>query len=100
MAVFNNTELTIKVLEPSKDGKGDFYWGMIKNAAPSDLFKIKGSSDMKIKELKGAISKAKGYPVEGQKLMYFGGELEDSRTLISCGFQNTDDPLLHLIAAK
>lgn len=79
MAVFANTSITIKVLEPRSGEKpqegGDYYWGMVDKAAP----------------------KEKGYAAESQRLMYFGGELEDSRTLESAGMCNTDDPLLHLI---
>mmetsp|Transcript_21516 Transcript_21516/g.61852 ORF Transcript_21516/g.61852 Transcript_21516/m.61852 type:complete len:102 (+) Transcript_21516:77-382(+) len=98
MAVFQNTAITVKVLEPVSGGEtGDFYWNMVKQAAPKDLFKVKASSEMKVKELKAAIAKEKGYPAEQQRIMYFGGELDDNRTLISCGLQNTDDPLLHMI---
>eukprot|EP00933_Yihiella_yeosuensis_P080998 TRINITY_DN94536_c0_g1_i1.p1 TRINITY_DN94536_c0_g1~~TRINITY_DN94536_c0_g1_i1.p1 ORF type:complete len:104 (-),score=28.27 TRINITY_DN94536_c0_g1_i1:115-426(-) len=100
MAVFQNTSVCIKVLEP-KDPKdsddGDFYWGMVGTAAPKDLFKIKATGNMKVKELKSAIAKEKGYAVEAQRLLLFGGELQDHRTLESCGFMNTDDPLLHMI---
>lgn len=98
MAVFKNTELTIKVLEPAAAGEeGQYYWGMVSQPAPKDLFKVKGTSETKIKDLKAIIAKEKGYPVETQRFMYFGGELDDNRTLLSCGFQNTDDPLLHMI---
>ncbi|CAJ1448222.1 unnamed protein product, partial [Effrenium voratum] len=101
MAVFANTSITIKVLEPRKgeksEGSGDYYWGMVDQAAPKDLFSIKASGAMKVKDLKAAISKEKGYAVESQRLMYFGGELEDTRTLESAGMCNTDDPLLHMI---
>ncbi|CAJ1386626.1 unnamed protein product [Effrenium voratum] len=83
MAVFANTSITIKVLEPRKgeksEGSGDYYWGMVDQAAPKDLFSIKASGAMKVKDLKAAISKEKGYAVESQRLMYFGGELEAQR---------------------
>lgn len=101
MAVFANTSITIKVLEPRSGEKpqegGDYYWGMVDKAAPKDVFLIKATGAMKVKELKAAIAKEKGYAAESQRLMYFGGELEDSRTLESAGMCNTDDPLLHLI---
>eukprot|EP00931_Biecheleriopsis_adriatica_P091983 TRINITY_DN65825_c0_g1_i1.p1 TRINITY_DN65825_c0_g1~~TRINITY_DN65825_c0_g1_i1.p1 ORF type:complete len:105 (+),score=37.75 TRINITY_DN65825_c0_g1_i1:60-374(+) len=101
MAVFANTSIMIKVLEPKEASKspekGDYYWGMVDQAAPKDLFRIKASGTMKVKDLKAAIAKEKGYAVEKQRLMYFGGELEDTRTLESAGMCNTDDPLLHMI---
>mmetsp|Transcript_73027 Transcript_73027/g.202586 ORF Transcript_73027/g.202586 Transcript_73027/m.202586 type:complete len:102 (+) Transcript_73027:113-418(+) len=98
MAAFSNTEISIKVLEPSAKPSADLmYWGMVANAAPKDLFKLRASPTMLVKELKASIAKEKGYPTAEQRLMYFGGELEDSRTLESCGFSHTDDPLLHLI---
>eukprot|EP00440_Ansanella_granifera_P000281 gb/GFBE01000306.1/.p1 GENE.gb/GFBE01000306.1/~~gb/GFBE01000306.1/.p1 ORF type:complete len:105 (+),score=41.25 gb/GFBE01000306.1/:1-315(+) len=101
MAVFANTSIMIKVLEPkeskSSGEKGDYYWGMVDAAAPKDLFRIKCAGTTKVKELKALIAKEKGYAAEKQQLMYFGGELEDSRTLESAGMCNTDDPLLHMI---
>ena len=77
-AVFANTSITIKVLEPGKGEKGDFYWGMVDQAAPKDVFLMKATGAMKVKELKAAIFKEKGYAVESQRLMYFGGELEET----------------------
>ena len=81
MAVFANTSITIKVLEARKGEKvkegGDFYWGMVDQAAPKDVFQLKATGAMKVKELKAAIFKEKGYAVESQRLMYFGGELEE-----------------------
>eukprot|EP00441_Pelagodinium_beii_P019933 CAMPEP_0197659922 /NCGR_PEP_ID=MMETSP1338-20131121/49715_1 /TAXON_ID=43686 ORGANISM="Pelagodinium beii, Strain RCC1491" /NCGR_SAMPLE_ID=MMETSP1338 /ASSEMBLY_ACC=CAM_ASM_000754 /LENGTH=104 /DNA_ID=CAMNT_0043237113 /DNA_START=54 /DNA_END=368 /DNA_ORIENTATION=+ len=101
MAVFQNAAITIKVLEPKEQSKsaekGEYYWGMVHSAAPVDLFKVKVTGTTKVKELKAAIAKEKGYSVESQRIMYFGGELDDSRTLESAGMQNTDDPLLHMI---
>mmetsp|Transcript_139995 Transcript_139995/g.348906 ORF Transcript_139995/g.348906 Transcript_139995/m.348906 type:complete len:102 (+) Transcript_139995:113-418(+) len=98
MAVFSNTEITVKILEPAPAGEqGPLYWGMVKQPAAKDVFKVKASSDMKIKDLKAVVAKEKNYPVEAQRFMYFGGELADDRTLLSCGLQNTDDPLLHMI---
>mmetsp|Transcript_64946 Transcript_64946/g.152003 ORF Transcript_64946/g.152003 Transcript_64946/m.152003 type:complete len:105 (-) Transcript_64946:67-381(-) len=101
MAVFANTGIMIKVLEPRKGDKpaqgGDYYWGLVDEAAPKDLFRIAVTGNMKVKELKDKIAKEKGYAVDSQRIMYFGGELEDSRTLESAGMNNTDDPLLHMI---
>eukprot|EP00913_Durusdinium_trenchii_P024048 g22586.t1 len=41
MAVFANTSITIKVLEPRQGEKpaegGDYYWGMVDKAAPKDM---------------------------------------------------------------
>jgi len=94
----NNKEITIKMLEPVATGKtGQFYWDMVDDPAPKDIFKVAASKDMKVRELKAAIAKAKGIDVETQRLMFFGGVLADGRSLVDCGFTNTDDPLLHLI---
>mmetsp|Transcript_80080 Transcript_80080/g.158655 ORF Transcript_80080/g.158655 Transcript_80080/m.158655 type:complete len:101 (-) Transcript_80080:179-481(-) len=97
MAAFTNSEIVIKVLQPGPDDKGNYYWGMVAEPAPKDLFKVKATSSMTVKELKATIAQEKGYAVDTQRLMLFGGELEDSRTLASCGYENTDDPLIHMI---
>lgn len=109
MAVFANTSILVKVLEckeeqkgkkSSSTEKGDYYWSMVDKAAATDLFRIKCTGATKVRELKQAIAKEKGYAENIQRLMYFGGELEDTRTLESAGMCNTDDPLLHMIPKK
>eukprot|EP00930_Biecheleria_cincta_P076229 TRINITY_DN63442_c0_g1_i1.p1 TRINITY_DN63442_c0_g1~~TRINITY_DN63442_c0_g1_i1.p1 ORF type:complete len:110 (-),score=29.78 TRINITY_DN63442_c0_g1_i1:432-761(-) len=104
MAVFANTSILVKVLECKEEKKGnktsetgDYYWGMVDNAAAKDLFRIKCTGATKVRELKQAIAKEKGYAENIQRFMYFGGELDDARTLESAGMCNTDDPLLHMI---
>eukprot|EP00928_Gymnodinium_smaydae_P099491 TRINITY_DN9509_c0_g5_i1.p2 TRINITY_DN9509_c0_g5~~TRINITY_DN9509_c0_g5_i1.p2 ORF type:complete len:102 (+),score=21.26 TRINITY_DN9509_c0_g5_i1:66-371(+) len=98
MAAFSNTAISIKVLQAAAKGEdGDFYWDMASKAAPSDLFKLDANSNTTIGELKKTIAKEKGFDVQKQKFMLFGVELKDSRTLESCGFSYSDDPLLHMI---
>uniref|UniRef100_A0A7S2DNL9 Ubiquitin-like domain-containing protein n=1 Tax=Alexandrium andersonii TaxID=327968 RepID=A0A7S2DNL9_9DINO len=98
MAAFNNSSVMVKVLQPAPAGKtGDYYWGLVSDAAPKDLFKMSVTADTSIGTLKASIEKDKGYPAKAQRMLYFGSELDDTRTLGSCGFNNTDDPLLHLI---
>eukprot|EP00409_Alexandrium_fundyense_P003056 CAMPEP_0185902892 /NCGR_PEP_ID=MMETSP0196C-20130402/2107_1 /TAXON_ID=2932 /ORGANISM="Alexandrium fundyense, Strain CCMP1719" /LENGTH=88 /DNA_ID=CAMNT_0028621823 /DNA_START=1 /DNA_END=267 /DNA_ORIENTATION=+ len=74
-------------------------WGMVANPAPKDIFKVNTTSNTTIGELKAVIAKDNGYSANSQKLLYFGAELENERTLESCGWNNTDDPLLHMIPA-
>uniref|UniRef100_A0A7S0BBY1 Ubiquitin-like domain-containing protein n=1 Tax=Pyrodinium bahamense TaxID=73915 RepID=A0A7S0BBY1_9DINO len=97
MAAFANTAITIKVLEPAPGDKGTFYWGMVNNPTCKDLFQVPASPDMTVRDLKAAIAKEKGYTVEEQRFLFFGTVLDDDRTLGKCGFNNSDDPLLHMI---
>lgn len=98
MAAFDNSSIAVKVLEPLADGEdAKFYWGLVGKAAPRDLFHLKAKSSTTVAELKQRIMKEKGYPVEGQRFLAFGQDLDSKRTLESIGFSNTDDPLLHML---
>lgn len=98
MAAFDNSSIAVKVLEPlAKGEEGKYYWGRVAKAAPKDLFHMKVKSTTTVGDLKQRTQKEKGYPAEGQTFLYFGRELENKQTLQSCGFNNTDDPLLHML---
>jgi len=98
MAAFDNSSIAVKVLEPLKTGEqGNYYWGLVANPAPKDLFRLNVKSSMTVADLKQKIMKEKGYPCEGQRFLYFGLELDNKRTLESFGFNNTDDPLIHML---
>jgi len=98
MAAFDNSSIVVKVLEPRADGEeGKFYWGLVAKPAPRELFPMKVKSNTTVAELKQRIMKEKGYPSDGQRFLYFGQDLDNKRTMESCGFNNTDDPLLHML---
>mmetsp|Transcript_5218 Transcript_5218/g.11823 ORF Transcript_5218/g.11823 Transcript_5218/m.11823 type:complete len:103 (-) Transcript_5218:250-558(-) len=99
MAAFTNSAISIKVLTPAAKGaEGKYYWGMVNEPGTKDLFKVSASASTTLGELKEAVAKERsGYPVKMQRFMLFGAEVADDRTLSSCGFENTDDPVLHMI---
>eukprot|EP00927_Polykrikos_kofoidii_P017839 TRINITY_DN18179_c0_g2_i1.p1 TRINITY_DN18179_c0_g2~~TRINITY_DN18179_c0_g2_i1.p1 ORF type:complete len:118 (+),score=20.46 TRINITY_DN18179_c0_g2_i1:49-354(+) len=98
MAAFKNTHVSIKVLAPAAPGEdGKYYWGMVSQPACKDLFQIEATSGTTVGQLKASIATQKGYPAEKQRLIFFGKPLDNVRDLASCGFENTDEPLLHLI---
>lgn len=101
MAAFDNKKIAIKVLEPLVAGEqGNYYWGLVAKPAPKDLFFMDVKASMTVAQLKQAIMKEKGYPHDGQRFLYFGLELDNQRTLESCGVNNTDDPLIHMLPTK
>merc|ERR1719265_1207622 len=98
MAAFDNNSVVIKVLEPlAKGEEGRYYWNLVAKPAPQDLFSMQVKKTTTVGDLKQRIMKEKGYPSEGQRFLYFGLDLDNKRSLESCGFNNTDDPLLHML---
>merc|ERR1719343_306370 len=98
MAAFNNTHMSVKVLEPAAEGEeGKFYWGMVSQAGARDLFQLPVNKRTTVNQLKAMIEKEKGIDKSALRVIYCGKELAGSRDMESVGFNHTDDPLLHVI---
>mmetsp|Transcript_47392 Transcript_47392/g.135917 ORF Transcript_47392/g.135917 Transcript_47392/m.135917 type:complete len:100 (-) Transcript_47392:114-413(-) len=90
--------VAVKLLEPVATGKeAGGYWGLAGSAHAKAVFAVEADTSTDVAEVKARIAEAKGIPVEKQRVLLFGKELDAGRTLGSYGLGNLEDPLLHLI---
>eukprot|EP00434_Breviolum_minutum_P036474 symbB.v1.2.032317.t1/scaffold3866.1/size49044/4 len=86
--------VAVKILEPAGNEAAG-YWGMSSSIYAKELFHIEADKESHVSAVKAKIAAKCG----SQKLrvILFGKELEDARTLGSYGLGNIEDPLLHAI---
>ncbi|CAK9087109.1 Hypothetical protein SCF082_LOCUS41178, partial [Durusdinium trenchii] len=90
--------VAVKLLEAVKKGTEPAgYWGMSSSIYAKELLHVEADKESTVKSVKARVAeKGAAGPL---RLILFGKELEDERTLGSYGLGNIEDPLLHAIPA-
>eukprot|EP00435_Cladocopium_sp_Y103_P011574 s2212_g3.t1 len=89
--------VAVKILQPNNGAEPAGYWGMSSSIYAKEFLHIEADKESHVSAVKAKIAAA---GVSGKlRVILFGKELDDERTLGSYGLGNIEDPLLHVIPA-
>mmetsp|Transcript_23006 Transcript_23006/g.52677 ORF Transcript_23006/g.52677 Transcript_23006/m.52677 type:complete len:103 (-) Transcript_23006:177-485(-) len=81
----------VKVLEACGESGGPNYWGLSGSLLPSKTISVDVSSAMSVGDVKAQIESKEGIAQGAQRLLLFGCELQDDRSLRSYGVNDAGE---------